>query len=385
MARIMKATKWRKLLCVLLASWSPVLLLAQTAPLDSPHNPHVPPGRGPWFEGWYVRVTDVGGDRSLAIICATHLPAGQAYDPNAELPGYLNVLTSEGNGAPTVSYVAFPQRTYRTVKGAPVSEGSDRSAPADFEWRAEGYGTVTEDSVDVRIPGVVDVKIGTRNRLPWNPRIPELGPEGYLVYAPLPLHWHVHSLGSDADYEYTVHSGATPRTVAGSGYAHLEKNWQQEFPEAWVWAQGVAPDNEAQFVFSTANVTLSAGSSFSPWIVGYRSPRLSWDLRFWNPDSTVRTTIDAGTGLFVMIAQDRFRKLRLIAYAPPGTYGSEAIPTVDGFVADRGDVSFSAYALVSAYVRVPRKNGAELTWPIEHRVFRNAALEFGNDYARPDN
>jgi hypothetical protein len=60
----------------------------------SPHNPHVPKGPGPWFEGWYTRVSDATSGRSVAVICASHLPKGQTYLPNALLPGYLKF----GNG-----------------------------------------------------------------------------------------------------------------------------------------------------------------------------------------------------------------------------------------------------------------------------------------------
>lgn len=367
-------------LCLLLGIL-PTRLLAQAAPVNSPHNPHVPSGPGPWFEGWYVRVTDTAGSRSVAVICASHLPKGQAYDPNARLPGYLNVLVSEGDGAPTLSYAAFPQSTFRTVKGQPVSASADFSAPADFEWSADGFGTVTEDSADIRIPGVVEVKIHTGNRIPWSPDSPEEGPEGFLLKLPFPLHWHVHSLGSDADYEVTILDGSGLPHVEGRGYAHWEKNWQDEFPLGWVWSQGIGENNESQFVVSIADVALGPNFQFSPWIMGYRSPRLSWDMRFTMPGSTVRTAIRGCDGLFVMIAADRYRSMRVIAYAPPETYGSVAVPTENGFVADRGGESFSASVLVTAYLRIPGRGGRTINIPIDKHLFKNAALEFGNDHA----
>jgi hypothetical protein len=56
-----------------------------------------------------VRVIDDEGRRSVAVICASHLPAGQRVDPDVELPGNINVLVSEGDGSPTRSYAAFPE------------------------------------------------------------------------------------------------------------------------------------------------------------------------------------------------------------------------------------------------------------------------------------
>ena len=31
----------------------------------------------------------------------------------------------------------------------------------------------------------------------------------------------------------------TNEPLAGKGFAHMEKNWGREFPDKWVWAQGM--------------------------------------------------------------------------------------------------------------------------------------------------
>lgn len=348
---------------------------------DSPHNPHVPPGPGPWFEGWYTRVSDSNGSRSVAVICASHLPKGQSYQPNASLPGYVNVLVSEGNGAPTYSYTAFPSRTERRMKGDWVRPTSDFSAPAEFEWVAEGFGRVTESSVELTLPGQVSVQIETSDRIPWNWRVPEASPEGNLALLPVPLHWHVHSLGSQARYELTQWDpqGAMHR-VEGDGYAHLEKNWQTEFPEGWVWVQGHAEGNRAQIVGSVADVKLSENVGIEPWIFGYRSSRLQWDFRFSLPGSMGSWAMDPCRGWFLFEARDAFRVLRIISYAPPGSYGTVSVPTENGFVANRGGESFSATLLVIASLRVPLRGGGVMEWPVDVQRFDNAALEFGNGF-----
>ncbi len=362
---------------------SSAFLLSLTAPAQvAPHNPHVPDGPGPWFEGWYTRVTDADNGRSVAVICASHLPKGQTYQPNATLPGYLNVLISDGNGTPTRSYSVFPQQTIRRMKGDFVRASSDFSAPADFEWSAEGFGTVTEDSLDVVLPGQIAVRIQTENRIPWNWLDPQAGPEGFLAFLPFPLHWDVHSLGSDAQYEVTLYEDSAPPTViTGRGYAHLEKNWQNEFPEGWVWAEGIAAGNQAQFAASVADVKLFEGFVFQPWIVGFRSPRVQWDFRFSDPGSKAAWTTLPCAGWYLMEVRDAFRVLRLFAYGPPGTYGDVAVPTEDGFVPQRGEESFSATVLAIASVRIPLRAGGEIEVPVDARLFFNAALEFGNDFA----
>ncbi len=353
----------------------------------SENDPHLPDSPGPWFEGWYTRVTDVGGSRSVAVITASHLPKGVNYVPGMDLPGYVNVLIGEGDGARTLSFTAFPDRTMALVNGEPVSANPVPGTPTHFEWVADGpqaFGTVTEDSVDIRIPDVVEIRIQTANRIPWDVENPLAGPEGFLTSLPLPLHWYIQSLGSDAEYEYTLYGEGGPETFSGTGYAHLEKNWQKEFPIGWVWAQGIAPGNEAQFVASIAKVDLGNGNIIDPWIVGYRSPGLSWNFQFFIPGQTATTLMDPCAGTFYMKLRDPFRTLIFDASAPPGSFGDVSIPTEDGFITQKGGESFSATVEVTASWHIPLGDLAEVEFPIEQRVFRNAVLEFGNGFVCPD-
>lgn len=349
----------------------------------SENDPHLPDSPGPWFEGWYARVTDSAGSRSVAVIVASHLPKGEFYSPGMVLPGYVNVLVSEGDGGETLSFTAFPDQTMALVNGEPVSANPVPGVPTYFEWIAMGpqaFGTVTEDTVDLSIPGLVDVGIRTAGRIPWDVRDPLAGPERFLSSLPLPLHWYVQSLGSDAEYEYTVYGEGDPKTVGGTGYAHLEKNWQKEFPIGWVWIQGIAEHNEAQVVGSIAKVDLGNNTVIDPWIVGYRSPAISWDFQFFIPGSVAITEMDACAGTFSMKLRDPFRTLILEASAPPDTFGDVSIPTEDGFVPQKGGESFSATIEASAFWHIPLGDLAEMEFPIERRTFTNAALEFGNSF-----
>lgn len=365
-----------------------MLILTETGPAEtfspadrqSLNDPHVPPGPGPWFEGWYFRVNDSGGSRSVAVIVASHLPKGETYTPGMALPGYINVLVSEGDGSPTRSFTAFPQQTRVLVDGEPVSRNPDLSPDSNFEWMAEGYGSVTEDSVRLYLPDMVDISIETASRIPWDSRLPEFGPEGLLMFLPVPLHWYIHSLGSEASYAYTL-LGTDPETeVSGDGYAHLEKNWQREFPLGWVWVQGIAEDNRAQIVISLARVALDEENNIMPWIAGYRSETLKWDFRFHLPDAALTLEMDACTGTLSMTARDLFRTLTITAVAPPDSFGDVSIPTEDGFVPRSGSESFSATITVSAYWHLPVLAALGVRWLIEEQVFENAALEFGNQY-----
>jgi len=341
---------------------------ADAAP-SSANNPHVPSGPGPWFEGWYTRVSDVGGSRSIAIIGASSLPKDEYYTPGQYLPGYINVLISEGNGAPTKSFTVYPEHTMTLVDGEPVTKNPALFSPANFEWIAEGFGTITQDSVDIIIPGVLDIHIQTENRLPYNTSRTEIGPYGELDLLPLPLSWWIHSLGSDAQYRYTILGDSSPE-ISGVGYAHLEKNWGAGFPIGWVWAQGIAQGNKAQFVVSTAEIDFGF-FILNAWIAGYRSPTISWDFRVSMADVNYYTERDACAGTFLFEIADSNRKLIFDAYASPDTFGDVSTPSENGFAPETGGESFSATVAVSAYVN-------ELL--TDHQIFYNAALEFGTGY-----
>ena len=339
----------------------------------SPNNPHVPSGPGPWFEGWYTRVSDVGGSRSIAIIVASALPQGQYYTPGQYYPGKINVLISEGDGAPTYSYTIYPEQTMALVDGEPVSTNPVPYSIADFEWLAEGFGTVTEDSVVVSIPGVVDVNVQTENRLPFNIFDPEIGPYAGLDALPLPLRWWIHSLGSDATYQYTVHSGDNAGTYSGTGYTHLEKNWGAAFPLGWIWTQGIATDNEAQFVMSTAEVDFDL-FILDTYIGAFRSPNVNWDYIFSMPELTFIREHDgcAGTFRFEIMDPTLDRHLIFDASTPPESFGYVSTPSPTGFEPETGVESFSATVDVWAY------QGGTL---LDHQIFYNAALEFGTGWA----
>ncbi len=337
---------------------------------SSPNNPHIPPGPGPWFEGWYTRVSDVAGSRSIAVIGASSLPRDQYFTPGQYLPGYINVLISEGDGAPTLSFTVFPEQTISRVDGEPVSQNPVPLSPANFEWTAEGFGTITQDRVDISIPGVLDVLIQTENRLPYHIDCPDVGPYGPLDLLPLPLRWWIHTLGSDAEYQYTIHGEDGPETASGVGYAHQEKNWGAGFPIGWVWTQGISAGNDAQFVMSAAEVDFGL-FILDAWIAGYRSPVVSWDFNYSMPGTTFYTERDACAGTFLFEITKANQRLTFDTSAPPDTFGDVSTPSPDGFEPETGVESFSATMEVSAY---------EDGLLIDQQMFYNSALEFGTGY-----
>jgi len=332
------------------------------------NNPHVPITKGPWFEGWYTRVQDPATGRSIAVIVASYLPSGEKYQIGKDYTGYINVLVSEGNGAPTLSYTVFPQRTRSLVGGVAVATNPPPLSPAQFRWEADGFGYITESDIHLSIPDVVDIDIDTHNRLPFDRSDTNRRPEGALAQLPIPLNWFIHSVGSDAHYR--IRLAQNPNEVEGTGYAHLEKNWGAQFPLGWIWGQGINHDNSAQFVVSRAEVDFVA-FVLDAWVFAFRKDGRQWDYRFDMKGAVLHSSIEpcaATAHLQVVMAT---QTLDMEFEAPPDTFGAVSVPTPGGFKENGGVESFSANVKVTV-----SENGNV----VAQELFENAAFELGASY-----
>lgn len=336
-------------------------------------EPHVP-RKGPWFEGWYARTTDLDGRRSLAVIVGSFVPAGVMPQKGQTFPGYIGVLYSDGDGKPTQSWSAFPQKTGAAVDGQPVAADPAiwRREDAPFVWQAPGYGSFENNRLEVTLPGQVAVTMEFGKHSPWDERGLPLGPESVGVGLPLPLHWYVGSLSSPTRYRIRQwNADGSQREETGQSLTHLEKNWGTAFPQAWNWLQGLSVDGDAQMVVGGGTLNI-VGANISAWLAGYRSPKESWNLRFSDPGVRLNVHEDFCQGVFHMTAKRLDLEIEIKAHAPKGSFGPVAVPTREGFVADFGMESFSTQIEVLTYR--PSLTGRRLT---DQRIFRNAALEFG--------
>ncbi len=326
---------------------------------------------GPWFQGWYTRITDASG-ASIAVVGATQYLPGTTISDDFYLPGYLAVIICD-DGLTKV-YEAFPEKTAFWSNRASVLEDPESPYWDKFFWYSKENGVITNEYIYVSIPGGIDVDASLGPRLPYNSTIPWLGPEGLVEFLPfVPLHWFVYSLGSDATYTYTL-LDEEGDTVSGSGFAHQESNWGVIFPPAWVWAEGINSDNSRQFSLSGGEL-MPGDTSLTTWFVAYHSPRIKWQFRPTLPGTEYITSIDSCAGSFSMIAKDSFRTLVITAHAPQESFFDVSVPTEDGFVPGTEE-SFSAEVSVRAYIK----------WPwlgdilIDRYQFSGAALEFGAGY-----
>ena len=327
-------------------------------------------GEGPWFQGWYTRITMEGGNGSIAVVGGTQYLPGMTMPTKAFLPGYLAVIISD-NGQTRI-YEAFPEQTTFWSNRDQVLDDPQSPYWEEFLWEAKENGTISNERIDISIPGSVEVEATLGARLPWNHSVTWLGPEGLVEFLTfVPLHWFVTSLGSESTFTFVEKNG-TP--VSGRGFAHQESNWGTLFPLAWVWAEGISPDNTRQFALSGGQLMLG-DTLLTTWLVGYHSPIIQWQFRPTIPQTEYITSIDACAGSFSIVAKDSLRKLVITAEAPAYSFVDVSVSTEKGFQPVAG-VSFSADVTVKGYLKFPWF-GYVL---VDRSFFSNAALEFGAGY-----
>lgn len=334
------------------------------------YDPHRPKTSGPWFEGWYTRVTVVNNPNILAVgaVVGSFCGSGKSCKYDQNLPGYAGILVS----TPTdlLIFEDFPKSTYVNVDGYPVTSDPDFSSPPNFTWTAPGIGSLSPQGINLTIGGT-NLFVNTNGKPQyWNPNKPGEGPEGIAGIVPgLKAHWFVYSVATPSSVVLTQNSVQT----VGNGYAHAEKNWGEAFPSGWIWAQGTADNGTSHIAISGGKVPFIV--EFDGWLAGYRSqdsgqPGLRWSF---NPTNALFLTpqIDGCNGVFTIKAQAFGYSLQIDIRADPSTFKPLAVPTVNGFVkngcVESYQATISAYALQNGIV-------------VDRKVFQNAALEFGGKF-----
>lgn len=327
---------------------------------------------GPWFKGWYTRITGTDGT-SIAVVGATqYLPEQELSAPYAmHIPGYVAVIVSDHGR--TKIYETFPEKTILWSNRELVLDAPDSTAWESFLWHSEN-GFITNESIEISIPGKIELTATLGPRLPYNSTIQWLGPEGLVEFLPIvPLHWFVYTLGSQSTYRYTLLDEKNA-SVKGHGYAHQESNWGNVFPPAWIWSEGINSSNTRQFALSGGELSIN-GSLLTTWLVAYRSPVIQWQFRPTLPGTEYVASIDACSGSFSITAKDVLRKVVIEANAPLASFIDVSVPTEAGF-AHGAEESFSANVTVNGYIKLPWLGYV----PVDRYQFTGAALEFGADY-----
>jgi tocopherol cyclase-like protein len=334
----------------------------------------------PRFEGWYTRITDKDGERSFAFIVGSFLPAGASFSESKPMPGYIAVLISDGEGKTLKVYETFPKNTVLSVNGEtalnqnPLENCSADSnlCQSNFHWSAEGYGSVNNSSFSLKIPGEINIKGNFSEPIYWDGER-NGSPEGMATnISILPIHWYVHSLGSQSKYEYNIPSENI--SVKSSGYAHIEKNWGNAFPSKWIWSEGITDDNASHYALGGGEINMGA-FKMTAFLVGIHTSKISWDFKP-QQGTVFKTQINSCSGNFSIALARPGRKLIIESKADINTFAKVSIPTPTGFVSGGGVESFSATTTIEAY----KVNILGIHTLVEKKTFKNAALEFGSNY-----
>ncbi|MBM3383157.1 MAG: hypothetical protein FJY29_12060 [Betaproteobacteria bacterium] len=357
----------------------------ETSEVDSLLDPHRLPARGPWFEGWYVRITPVSGtDRSLGAIVGSYLPPGEdrSLSEKRGLRGYAALLESGQVAAPLRAFEAFPEKTNMFLNAAdPVKRDPAPSSPASFRWVADNLGEMNQSGLDLSVGGA-QLKVNWSEPVPWNSS--GFGPQGLLsLFRAFPLHWFVYSLASRVKFEAVLPDASIPEKferISGTGYAHIEKNWGVSFPESYIWMQAHYPEQKRTIALAGGKPLKIAGVQPEAWLIGYRSERFKQDFTPQNVGTFFESKVDACAGRFELKASYLNRRLIITAQAPRKTFAGISIPKESGFERDGSEQSFQTQIAVQLFEVPPLGVGIQGEKLLEQTVLMGGALEFGGTY-----
>jgi len=213
----------------------------------------------------------------------------------------------------------------------------------------------------------------TSTRTPWARRMTT--PESWLVYLPLPLHWHVHSLGSQCNYSLDILGYDLPGAdKQGTAVVHQEKNWAKSFPSAHMWLQ--ARDDGGERSFCCAGGQILGMEAF---LLGYRSKKYELDfrppfaVRFLGLSPFLSYTSNWEDRSFSLSIQSFTQKITVEASAPKGSFFSLSAPFEKGHLPNMLGQSFEATIRVKVW-----QSGWFSPWElVEEDKFEGGSLEFG--------
>lgn len=257
----------------------------------------VPMLSSPFFDGWFVRLTDLEQGLSCAVIVGSlrHSGAREFSQHYIALSYSAASMARRGASSPdelqSVHVFPDPRDVKITLDGCEMKgflgEADWRSPAAgrrSLKWSSASHGFIQISGsctrVDFTLPGSHGESVSLRADLgeiqPWGAsRAVEDGPEGWLgkVGFMLPCRYFVQSLASRTTYslrrsrtrapaDAAAAPGASPAAAAAAGaqwhrvdtalsgmaLSHVETNYGAAFPSGWIYIQGVGRDGVSVLV-----------------------------------------------------------------------------------------------------------------------------------------
>lgn len=348
------------------------------------YDPHLfpRPDKGPFFEGWYMRVTDQFSRDSFGLLFGSVLPSS-----SRNISGPLVVasillrrcdVTSDTCKLISIDGKFTTNDLDITVNGQDVTTNPDKGSPPNFKWQVNNgtHGGFFEQNggkttFNFRV-GDLTLRGEANDPCYWNEA--GTGPEGWLINFPLPLHWFVYSLRSELTFYEVQNITSGTVTKGNTGAVHLEKNWGKSFPSEWIWSEGISFDKDnATFALSGGLVDFSF-ISVNAYLIGYRNQAQNLSLDFRPDNSIINARINGCLGYVNMSVNSLMYKMEINLAAPVSTLSSCLLgPETHGFV--RACVeSYDAEATIT----VSKRSFLPFQYNIvEQKTFKNIALEFG--------
>lgn len=333
---------------------------------------HFAPHTTARFEGFYSKFDLPSGSHIALVICtvprATKLP-----------PHMVSFTYYPASGAPIFQREHWVSNIERVITGP----GKAFKLRTDFGNMCVASNGDT--SYKLQAPEW-SLNATTTSRTAWLPEKNKDTPEGWLVHLPLPLHWHVHSLSSKANFQLSIPSLALSEAdQRGTANVHQEKNWANSFPSAHIWVQARDPH-------TSRGICLAGGKilGMHAFLLGYRSPELNLD--FLPPFALavpipflsclispfMSHTIEYASRTFCLTVSNPFHKIEVRAQAPKqyGWFGLGS-PFPEGHRKNYCSESFLARVDVMVWV----KKWWGFTWTeVRRESFEGASLEFAGEY-----
>ncbi|KAL1607767.1 hypothetical protein SLS60_002703 [Paraconiothyrium brasiliense] len=321
------------------------------------------------FEGFYSKFDLPSGSHIALVICtvpkATKLP-----------PHMVSFTYYPASGSPIF------QREHWVSNIDPVITGPSNAFELKTDFGSMRVAPNGDTTYDLQAPDW-SLNATTTSRTAWLPEQNKDTPEGWLVHFPLPLHWHVHSLDSRADFQLSIPSQKIDEK--GTAAVHQEKNWANSFPDAHVWIQARKHD-------SARSICLAGGEilGMHAFLLGYRSPSLSLDFQppfalaipipivSWMISPFMTHTVDYASRLFTITVSNLFYKIEVRAQAPKecGWFGLGS-PFPEGHRKNFCSESF----LAKVDVKVWERSMWSWAWRETSRErFEGGSLEFAGKY-----
>ncbi|MEM1269955.1 MAG: tocopherol cyclase family protein, partial [Bacteroidota bacterium] len=220
-----------------------------------PEGYHGRRAKPPFFEGWYVKLDDPGGERTLAVIPGIYL----GEDPASR---HAFIQATDGRKR---WYARYPVEAFEGATDRfDVRVGTSR-------FHAGGM-TLDLDAPEGRLAGEVRFE----NPVPWPVTWRSPGIMGWYAWVPTMECYHgVVSLDHGLSGSVQI-DGEAVDFSGGRGYT--EKDWGRRFPRAWVWMQTNGFEGHA-------GTSLTASIARIPW---WRTTFPGFIVGFWHAGTLYR-------------------------------------------------------------------------------------------------